>query len=144
MDDTRRCPECGTALREADSCEDLFHAALAMEHVDPPHTASAHHLLVATYMLQHPGGFTPEGRQAFAATVIASVDENLTAEELRRRHRGRFDQEMRDWRFTSARKAEPEPRRWSMTVADALDGPPEELAARVWRWARHVRGEIGE
>lgn len=142
MEKTPHCPECGAPLGEAQTCEALFHAALAMEWEDPPRSAAAHHLLVATYMVQHPSQFTEEGRLAFAAMVITAVDEGLSAPELRERQRGRFEQQQRDWNFKAKNPAPPQLREWSMTIADALDGPAQTLPERVWRWARCVRAEL--
>lgn len=141
-EDEPRCPECGAPLGEATSCEELFHAALAMEWVDPPVTALAHHLLVATYMYQHPSGFTPEGTAGFGEVIRVSVDENLSAEQLRARNRGRFEQQDRDWVIRRKVPAETILREWTCTIADAIDGEPDRLPERVWTWARSVREEM--
>jgi Family of unknown function (DUF5946) len=138
----RRCPECGALLGEAAACKQLFHAALAMEWVDPPSTGAAHHLLVATYMLQHPSGFTAEGRSGFAAVVAATVDERLSARQLRWTNRRRFEQQDRDWRIKVTTPNPPELREWQMTIADAIDGDPHGLPERVWAWARSVREDL--
>ena len=113
-----------------------------MEWIDPPATGSAHHLLVATYMLEHPSGFTPEGRESFAEVVRTVVDEGLSAEELRARNRGRFEQQDRDWTLKAKSPAEPVLRTWTMTIADAVDGDAAGLPERVWAWARSVREEL--
>lgn len=137
-----RCPECGAPLGEVASCDELFHAALVMEWVDPPVTSVAHHLLVATYMVQHPSGFTEEGARVMRDTLATSVDEGLSAPELRERNRGRYDQQVRDFKLKARDPREPVPREWHMTIADAVDGPAEELPARVRRWAESVRAEL--
>lgn len=142
MDDTARCPECGALLGTARTCEELFHKALLVEWTDTPRTAVAHHLLVATYMLQHPSRFTEEGRAAFAATLIAAVDGALSGPALRAMNRARFGQQRRAWRFRLPEPARPTLRQWPLTIADALDGVPEELPARIWRWARSTREEL--
>jgi hypothetical protein len=138
--DQQKCIECGAALGEAAACEELFHTALGMETIIP-RAAAAHHLLVATYMLQHPSHYTPEGQAAFASLVRTAVDEALSAQELRERNRGRFDQNQRNWRFRTAEGAEPQLREWQMTIADVINGPVEELPERVWTWVRYVRAE---
>jgi hypothetical protein len=138
-DAVRRCPECGAPLGAHERCEELFHEALAMEWLGAPETAEAHHLLVATYMLQHPSRYSPEGRTAFRATVIEIVDEHVPAPVLRERRRGVADQSKRDWNFTTARPDAPVLTEWAMTIADVLEGPPEELPQRVWRWGETAR-----
>ena len=142
MSEERRCPECGALLGDAQTCEELFHAALAMEWTDPPVTGSAHHLLVATYMLQHPSGFTAEGRAGFAAVVTSVVDDDLTGAQLRERNRGRLDQQDREWSIKAKVPAEPELRQWTATIADALAGDASGLPERVHAWARSVREEL--
>ncbi len=141
-DEERHCPECGARLGEARECVELFHAALAMEWVDPPRTGAAHHLLVATYMLQHPSGFTPEGRASFEALVSEVVDDELTAEQLRARNKDRFEQQDRDWTLKAKTPSPVVLREWPMTIADAVDGDPDGLPERVWAWARSAREEL--
>ena len=140
----RRCPECGAPLGGHERCEELFHDALAMEWTDPPATYEAHHLLVATYMLQHPSRYTPEGQAAFRSTVIEIVDEHASAPALRERRRGVFDQSKRDWKLTRKQPDAPVLNEWGMTIADVLDGPPDELPQRVWRWGETVREQLRE
>jgi hypothetical protein len=141
-DPMRSCPECGALLGPAETCEELFHAALAMEWEEPLVTAAAHHLLVGTYMVQHPAGYTPEAQALFVAMVVTTVDEELSANELYQRHRGRFDQQKRNWRMKVARPQQVRLRRWPMTIANVIDGPAAELPERVWQWARSVREEL--
>jgi hypothetical protein len=142
VDTNRRCIECGAALGDASRCEELFQAALAMEWLDPPQTWAAHHLLVGTYMLQHPSGYSAEGQEALVSMIIATVDGELPAAALRERNRGRFEQQARTWRFRAQESAQPILRHWKMTIADVVDGPAEQLPERVWEWARTVREEL--
>lgn len=142
MSEERRCPECGAPLGEARACEELFHAALAMEWVDPPSTAEAHHLLVGTYMLQHPSRFTPEAREMYREMIVSIVDEGLSAPQLRERNRGRFDQQQREFDLKLKTPDPPTFRHWRATIADAIDGPAEGLPERVWRWGRAVREDL--
>lgn len=137
------CPECGAALGEYARCEQLFHRALLMEG-EAPQAGSAHHLLVATYMLQHPSGFTPEGRDSFLELISNVLDERLTAEEQRERIRGRLDQQKRKWNFKAKRPEPPELHDWPMTIADVIQGTAAELPERVWRWAAIAREESRE
>lgn len=138
------CPECGAALTGdgITACQDLFHAALALEWADPPHTYAAHHLLVATYMLQHPAALTPEAVAWYEAGVIAIVDEGLSAPVLRERNRGRLDQQKRDWNVHRREAAAPQLQNWSATIADIVPGPAPGLPDRIWRWARRVREDL--
>jgi hypothetical protein len=136
-----RCPECGAPLDGFERCDDLFHRALLMEW-EAPGAGSAHHLLVGTYMLQHPSGFTAEGQASYRALIETVVDERLSGAEQRERIRGRFDKDKRDWNFKVKPPAPPVSREWRMTIADAIDGPAEGLPDRVWRWAESVREEL--
>lgn len=138
---TRRCPECGAVLGEYAKCEELFHRALIIEW-EVPGAGEAHHLLVGTYMLQHPSGLTEEGRAAYRELISSIVDEEMSAPETRERIRGRFDQDKRGWTFKTKHRARPVLREWPLTIADAITGPGEELPERVWRWARAAREEL--
>jgi hypothetical protein len=116
-----------------------------MEWEDAPRSYQAHHLLVATYMLQHPSTFTAEAEQWYRETVSAIVDEGLSGPQLRERTRGTLEQSDREF---AIKAKEPRPvvaRHWSATIADGvLDGPAAELPERVWRWARAVREDLRE
>lgn len=141
---TPQCPECGAALTAegVEACVDLFHAALALEWDDIPHTYSAHHLLVATYMLQHPASLTPEAVASYEKGVMAIVDEGLTGEQLRQRNRGQMDQTQRSWNVRAATPAAPVLRHWSATIADVMPCAAAELPERIWQWARAVRDDL--
>lgn len=141
MSEGRTCPECGASLHDASTCEELFHRALAMEWFGPPHTAASHHLLVITYLVQHPAAFTGEGRAAFIASLISAVDGELSGAELLALNRRLLD-EPRSWRFGLPEAGPPQLRQWAMTIAEAIDGPAGHLPQRVWRWARNVREEL--
>jgi hypothetical protein len=140
----QRCPECGADLGGHSECEQMFHEALAMEWEDPPRSYQAHHLLVGTYMLQHPSQFTPEAEEWYRRMLETVVDEGLSAPELRSRYHGELE---RSARAFDIRAKQPRPvvlHEWSATVADVLDGPAAELPDRVWRWARLVREDLRE
>lgn len=77
MDANARCPECGAPLDGVERCEELFHRALAAEWATPG-AGDAHHLLVGTYMLQHPSRFTAEGQAAYRTLIATVVDERLS------------------------------------------------------------------
>lgn len=144
--DALRCEECGaplTVLADASECEGMFHAALAMEWEDPPHTARAHHLLVSTYMLQHPSRLTREAEQEYRSILRTVVDEGIGHEELRERLRGKYDQSKRTWNIRARRSRPIVPRRWSATIADVVKGPAAGLPDRVRRWAEAVRSDLG-
>jgi hypothetical protein len=140
----RRCPECGADLGGHEKCEQLFHDALAMEWEDPPRSYEAHHLLVGTYMLQHPSGFTPEAEAWYRQAIATVVDEGLSAPELRERTRGKLEQADRAFDIKAKEPRAVVPREWSATIADVLEGPASELPERVWRWARAVREDLRE
>lgn len=46
------CPECGDALKDASSCQEIFDSFLAMEFSDPTY-GKVHMLTVACFMIQH-------------------------------------------------------------------------------------------
>jgi hypothetical protein len=112
-----------------------------MEWTDPPRAATAHHLLVVTYMVQHPAAYTGEGRAAFIASLIRAIDGLLSGAELLALNRRLLD-EPRSWRFGLPEAGPPQLRQWAMTIAEAIDGPAGHLPQRVWRWARSVREEL--
>lgn len=143
-----RCPECGARLDGhaeapgASSCEDLFHAALALEWTDPARTYGSHHALVTTYMVQHPSRLSLEAEAEYNAALIAIVDEGLSGEQLRRRHQLRFDRGKRAWNVGPSGPRPITSRSWSATIADVFSGPIGELPGRIMEWAQAVRKDL--
>lgn len=130
------CAECG-----ARSCEDLFHALLALDHSRQEPWGPLHGVSVACFLLQHPSRLPADrGARAWAflrAYLDAGLDEvNKLADRARR------DNSHRGGPARAARDAPPPraaPRsRFSVTIEDvAVDGtfPAAEFAERVRAWA---------
>jgi len=91
------CPECG----EADStCEAHFYECLGKESEDSDFMA-VHHLLVATYMLQHPSKFTKEGWLYERELLREFLVHSRSPEIVRRQNKASVDSGKRTFKITS-------------------------------------------
>lgn len=88
-----RCPECG-ADTELRSCEELFHALLALDQSREPPWGEFHAVAVACYFLQHPSTVRPSHLAvqrgivaAFRADGLAGVHALTATARARNSHR---------------------------------------------------------
>jgi len=133
------CDQCGASFAEGATCEERFHELLAFEHAHPDAFGAVHHLVVATYGLQHPRGYTDAALAGWRTLIATTIDSRAALSMMRRRMREDFD--------GAARVRDPEatippwwPRVWPMSVHHVMAPPvePAEYVARATAWARSV------
>jgi len=135
---SNKCDECGAPLAPGADCRSQFDLLLGREFEDAS-LAAVHHLTVMCYTLQHPVAFdvSAYGHAVTWALLREAVSENLSGSELRRRNRARLRQPnrpgilRRSWSTAILTRAPVS----SFTVADGVNGPDSEFAARVRLWA---------
>lgn len=162
------CPDCGAALGDAETCNDLFNRMLALEwevmaylggsvppekFLETPSGAdglNAHFYAVGTYQLQHPDRLEVAMIHGLRDEIGAMLAGTTTIAETRLRHRRQFDGPQRVRRRETGRDPAlgPWPDRWPTTVADICVVAVEDYVGAVRRWAetslyaiRAVRGK---
>jgi len=127
------CPECGAAER---ACEVRYHECLAREFSEAGYGA-AHHLTVATYMLQHSSKLSREGWRYERELLREFLAEGKSPEFVRRQNREEVDDGRRSFKITS-----PDGRpvvdavRWTKTILDVRLKDAETYCRDVKAWAR--------
>lgn len=141
-----RCDECGgrTAIR---TCQEHFHALLALDFDWTSATAAYHTLNVACFALQHPSEYAISGATAQIRFLVTFLDRGLGAVHLeaaaavaRNSHRSH-----RAPHPTVAESPVPEPASspFAVTIEDvAVDGsfPADGYPDRMRRWAAATLG----
>ncbi|MDA0563559.1 DUF5946 family protein [Streptomonospora sp. S1-112] len=140
-----RCPHCGAPARPH-SCEELFHAVLALDHARRPPWGPLHGVTVSCYLLQHSGQWPATERNRAWAVLTAYLDGGLdAAARITERARRANSHRNRDAALpalnpgASVPVAAAPPTSFDVTIADvARDGtfPAEGYADRVADWAR--------
>jgi len=138
------CPECGAPVPTEGCCRDNFHAMLALEWEVPGGAGGiAHFYAVSAYLLQHPDtmSYTIESLRWLRAEVARALNGEVTVEGMRRSARREGDRGN-----ITRREGDPVQRwaviRWTMSVADVLEGGVEGYGERVARWAASVLGDL--
>ncbi len=135
------CPECGAALNEESTCQEIFGQLLVWEHENPEERYPVHNLLVLCYHLQHPSLYSPDGLRYAQKLLVEFVENDASPQEVRRRDRGRVDSGRRNWKITArdgSVGAYPNPIHWTLTSADVIARGPDRYADSVREWARSV------
>ncbi len=78
-----KCPQCGALPINGLDCRQQFEALLALEYQDPTGYGAAHHLLVMSYVLQHPDEFTDQALEWERHSLKSALD-GLPPSELRK------------------------------------------------------------
>lgn len=118
---------------------------LAFEYENPESYGAVHHLTVACYNLQHPGGFTEAALAWMRASVAVAVNSGEPPQEWLRRARQQFNGKNK---VKVVRGPEEVPTRlpanlhWSMTVADIPLDSSTAYVAGVQAWARQVLADL--
>lgn len=136
----QRCPECGAAWLDGQSCTDHFHQMLAWEFSDPA-AGVVHHLTVLCYYLQHPSLLSAEGRKAMQQLLADFVENAVAPQEMRRRIQQQMGQDKRQWELKGASSYEP-PITWTQHIQDATRSGLENYAEHVREWASAVHQDL--
>ncbi len=130
-----KCPECGALLNPGEACVNRFHACLVLDYSGPAY-GTVHHLVVATYMLQHPSRLTADGWLATRSLLKAFLHEGRTPAAVRQEDRRSLDSGVRSVKLKN-RAAAPvvRTRSWPATIADVRLERGEVYCASVTQWA---------
>jgi hypothetical protein len=143
---TSACPECGSALPEAGSCQEYLHELLFLESQVPGAPGEEPHFLaVASFNLQHPSTFLPSVLMGLRQTVADVLAGRATMDDARRRarHGARGSTRVRrraDTVLSSSdqRVLQAWPTSWPLTVVDVCRVPPDRYVESVRRWATSI------
>jgi hypothetical protein len=135
------CPECGAA---GNTCEAQFHECLGKESEDSGFMA-VHHLLVATYMLQHSSKLTKEGWSYERELLRSFLVENKSPALNRQQNKDAVDSGKRKFKITS-RDGLPviDKTAWTKRILDVRDESAEAYCESVTAWARSVLEDAQE
>ncbi len=139
METHNRCPECGAAWQDDQTCQDHFHQLLAWEAEYPSKTLAAHHFLVLCYYLQHPHLYSPQGLKEAKKLLAAFVEQGVMPDEVRRR--AEVDSSKRTWKITgtpTSYGAYAHPIQWPITIVDVRAAGVDAYIDNVRAWARSM------
>lgn len=126
------CPECGAPDQ---ACEAHFYECLGRESLDAGY-AVVHHLLVATYMLQHSSKLTKEGWLFERELLREFVVEQKPPAFIRKQNRDVVDSGRRKFKI-AAKDGLPkiDRRQWAKTIMDIRLDSAGHYCADVSVWA---------
>jgi hypothetical protein len=130
------CAECGAVLFEGSTCQTIFDEFLSLEYTNSAY-GQVHFFTVACFMIQH-GRYSDEALRWMQPMLRASLDEQLTAQQLRKRAANGINDTPRTWKVTRRADAPPLPKvAWSVTITDVAQSmqDPEKYCAHVKQWA---------
>jgi hypothetical protein len=111
------CPECGAALRDYMTCQEIFDAFLVLEFSDPGY-GDVHFLTVACFLIQHQK-YSDAGLIWIEKQLRAHMKDDILVEQIRRRAADAAASDERKWKFTrQPNESKLKPIRWSMTIGD--------------------------
>jgi hypothetical protein len=140
MTTPEKCPECGAAWTDGQTCEDQFHQMLFWE-AEYPEYGEAHHLTVLCYHLQHPSLYSPDGLNEARRLLVEFVERGTSPVEVRQANRARVDSSRRTWKITATATSHGSynrPMKWNMTAIDVVTGGPEHYCDNVRAWAHSI------
>ena len=139
---TATCPECRAPLLSGPTCQDNFHALLALEaQVEGAAGSITHFYTVACYVLQHPDtmNYTAEALHGLKSALVVALEGRAGVEDLRRRARYRAEGPVSIMRQKGDPPVEWQRGGWRMTVTDMLAGGTADYSSNVVRWAMSIR-----
>ncbi len=137
---SEKCPECGAAWANGQTCEDHFHQMLYWE-AEHPAYGEVHHLTVLCYYLQHPSLYSPDGLKEARRLLTEFVERGTSPVAVRQANRARVDSGRRDWKITATATSHGSYDRasaWKMTAADVVADGSENYCAKVRTWAHSI------
>lgn len=141
MSDAPACPECGAPVPSGGQCRDYFDACLFAE-ADPAYQV-VHHLLVATYMLQHPSQLSRAGWLGTRDVLVDFLIKGKSPADVRKQNRKRLASGNRTWRLKGGEPmAGLDAGTWSQTIADVRLDNAASYCADVERWARAALSDV--
>jgi hypothetical protein len=137
MSGTATCPECGAALVDDRSCQDIFYACLAQEFSDPAYGA-VHNLTVPAYYLQHPSLLSRPGWEQMRATLAGFLVDGVSVGQMRQQAKVSLGSGQRDFSFRKGAPIELAGIAWARTIANIRLDDPEIYRTDILRWAQTV------
>lgn len=134
------CPACGAANADGRTCEDLFHQMLFWENEYPQHTLAVHHILVASYYIQHPHLYSPEGLQ-FSISLLAEFVAGVEGQAKGRQIRAAVQSGVRTFKIKGTPESHgsyPVPIAWTLYAHDVTDALIEGYDAAVRAWGASI------
>ncbi len=136
MTTATRCPSCGAAWTDDQTCEDHFHVLLAWE-LDHQ-LYDVHHLTVLVYYLQHPQLYSPEALRDALTMLVEFVEQDIHPHAMRERIRAGFTADQRTYKIkgtSAAHGVYTQPVDWTMHTGDVVQAGVENFYASVRHWA---------
>lgn len=137
------CAECGVSM-DSRSCDDLFHALLALDHERQEPWGPLHGVSVSCFLFQHPSRLPADGGarawallHAYLEGGLDEVNQLVGQARLGNSHRAN-NTPPRVVRDVALPRRDAPPSGFSVTIEDvAVDGtfPAEGFAERVKAWA---------
>lgn len=138
-----KCPDCGAAYADTDTCQSIFDEFLVLEFTDPEYGV-VHMLTVACFMVQH-RRYSDAGLRWIERQLRAYLESGRSQEQIREQAASETDQRQRTWKVTRQPDEPPlPPISWSVTIADVADNYQDAASYRQWvhRWAQATLQEM--
>jgi hypothetical protein len=135
---TTKCPDCGAAWANDQTCHDHFLEMLFWENENPA-LAIVHHLMVLCYHLQHPRLYSADGLAYGKHLLIEFLERGTTPAQIRRRYGRQLNSRNRKWKikgWPEEQGAYDRPVNWTMTAADVVLAGMGRYGDSVRAWAR--------
>ena len=100
-----------------------------------------HHLMVASYHIQHPSLYSQEGLDSAKKLLVAFLVEDSSPDEIRQRNRAQVDSNCRTWKIKGTlnkHSFHPHPITWAMTAADVVTDGSDNYCVNVRQWAEAI------
>ena len=137
------CPECGTQLKNSQTCLDHFHM---MGFWELDHQLyDVHHLMVLSYHLQHPITLSQEWIEGAKKQLIDFLEHGVTPQDMRKRIASDVDSGTRDYKIRATPDSTAQytnPITWSMTAQDVVEAGMDQYYTSVEQWARSILKDL--
>jgi len=140
MDIPPKCPACGADQTDGKTCEDHFHQMMFWENEYPEYTLHVHHLLVASYHIQHPHLYSPYGL-TFSINLLKEFLTGIDPQQKGRDMRASVQSGVRTFKIKGTPDSHgsyPVDVPWTMFARDVTAQPVEQYADAIWAWARSI------
>ena len=133
-----KCSKCGAMLQSDKKCRERFDLCLAKDYESPSSYGVVHHLIVASYMLQH-NEYSREGWLEARNLLVQSIRQGVSPSILRKQNPQKLDSRNRQWNFTKGQKiAAFDKIIWSRTIADVRLDTAELYCTDAKEWANSI------
>jgi hypothetical protein len=137
------CPECGAALPNGSTCQEIFDSFLALEFENPEYGA-VHFFTVACFFIQH-NRYSDEALQWMRGMLREALSAGWTGTQIERTAAASVQNTNRRWKILRNPASAPAPKiDWSITIADVARQAGDAAEYRKWvkQWAETVLQEL--